>query len=477
MLRWIWIGGVVFGLLAGCKKDQPKPSRPPIARFFVDSISLEGEDRLPSRFRLGWWGEDPDGYVVGYELRVNGGSWAFTTEQESTIVIGFDPGVVEKDVVFELRAVDNEGLRTEPPARLRVPLRNTPPTCRLDPSVPLPDTTLPALTLVFLVDDIDGRETLDSLYVRIGAGGTWQAVPVRHTTLTFVPANPRTSSPTRVYSGTQSNPLLTISTPLPLDDTVRLYFRVRDNGGLFSTIDSTKAIFLRRKTGDWLVIDNWGDNDAITTIAPDLSAAWSGGYDVWNLRSSAQAIPLYNPTWLHIFRFYPRIFWIGGAEEERFRRLEEVEAIIQTYLLGGGRLLVNSPIPSRVEDNSPIFRWGPMDSISSAPSTQNGLLAPNASVSPQDAAFPGLTNGLPYFMSFINPPYPKGTAQVLYAMPTLLQGNGQPWPATASRAAAVAFPEGTTAGKYRQIFFILPLHQLSGNRTSLLQAIENAFQP
>jgi hypothetical protein len=32
-----------------------------MARFFVDSIGLEGENRLTSRFKLGWWGEDPDG--------------------------------------------------------------------------------------------------------------------------------------------------------------------------------------------------------------------------------------------------------------------------------------------------------------------------------------------------------------------------------------------------------------------------------
>jgi len=475
-MRWWFLLGIGLSLgLSGCKKGEPRPKQPPIARFFVDSIQLEGENRLPSRFVLGWWGEDPDGYVVGYELRVDGGEWKFTTQQESTFVVTFEPGVAQKDLLFELRAVDNDGLKTDPPARLRVPLRNSPPTCRLDPSVPLPDTTLPVLTLVLQVSDPDGPETLDSLYIRIGRSGSWQGIPARHTTLTLVPTDPRTPSPTRLYSGIAQTPLTTLSDPLPLGDTVRIYFQVRDNARLYSPIDSTKPIYIRPKSGSWLVIDNWATTEAITTLTPDLTAAWSEGYDVWDLRSPAQQVPLYNPTWLHIFRLYERVFWIGGAEEERFRRLEEIESVIQTYLQNGGRLLVNSPIRSSVEPSSPIFRWGPMDSISTT--VQNGLLAPGGAVTPLEATFPALSNGLPYYMSLINPPYAKGTAITLYEMPNLIQGNGQPWPSGLSKAAAVAFPEGSTPHKYRLIFFILPLHQLSGNRIAFFQTVNNAFQP
>ncbi len=475
-MRWrllLWIG--IGFWIEGCRKGELRPKEPPLARFFVDSIGLEGNNRLTSRFKLGWWGEDPDGYVVGYELRIDGGEWHFTTRQESTFVVNFEPGTIDKDLVFELRAVDNDGLKTEPPARLRVPLRNSPPTCRLDPSAPLPDTTLPAITLVFQVDDPEGRETLDSLYLRIGQSGSWWALPVTQTTFTLVPEDPGRPSPTRIFRGTDPNPLSIRIDPLPLGDTVRLYFRVRDNARLYSPIDSTKLVYIRPQTGPWLVIDNWATDEAINTLTPDFNAAWPEGYDVWNLRSPAQQVPLYNPTWIRLFRLYSRIFWIGGGEPERFRRLEEVEAVIQTYLLNGGRLLVNSPLRNDIEPSSPVFRWGPMDSLSST--TQNGLLASNGPVSPLDAAFPPLSNGLPYFMSLINPPYPKGTAIPLYEMPGLVQGNGQPWPAGLPRAAAVAFPQGTTSGKYRQIFFILPLHQLSGNRIAFLQAVNTAFQP
>ncbi len=465
--RYGWIVGVLF--LAACRKDIPRPKQSPVARFFVDTIALDTTNRLPSRFTLRWYGEDPDGYVVGYELRKQGEPWSFTTSQESTFVVPFAPGELYKDLIFELRAVDNDGLRTDPPARLRVPLRNSPPVCRLDAQTLPPDTTLPAITLLLRADDPDGAQTIESLYVRIGPASPWIAVEPRHTTLTLVPEDPTTSSATLVYSGTRLVPILQVPIALPLGDTVRFYVRAKDQGGLFSEPDSTRPIYLRRKTGDWLVIDSWSDGAAFSALAPDMGAAW-GSFDYWNLRSAAQRAPLRVPTWLHIWRLYPRVYWIGDVTA--LPDLEASESLIESYLAGGGRLVLNFPLPSSVEASSPVFRFGPVDSIATSP--QNGVLAPNSPVTSAVAGFPDLANGLPYFLSGVNPPFPKGTAQVLYTLPNLLQGNGQPWPSTGSRVAAAAFP-AASPGRYTQVFFILPLHQLSGNRVALLQALQTAL--
>lgn len=465
-LRWLWL----LALPLACKKkDNPRPKLPPTARFFVDSIGLDTANRLPSRFVLRWYGDDPDGYVVGYELRMNGGAWSFTTAQESTFVVSFERGEQYKDLIFELRAVDNDGLRTEPPARLRVPLRNSPPICRIDASLAPPDTALVAITISLLVDDPEGRETVDSLYLRIG-NGPWVAFSPRQTLLTLTPQNPSATSPTLVYAGNALTPAFTIPTALPLNDTLRIYVRAKDQGGLLSDPDSTKRIYLRRKTADWLVIDSWDNSAAIDTLRTSFQQAW-GGYDYWNLRSAAQRPPLRIPTWLHIFRAYPQVYWIGGFMS--FNELEESETLIERYLSGGGRLFVNSPLPSSMETSSPVVRWSPIDSISS--SVKNGLLASGGAVSSLVPDFPSLTNGLPFFMPSINPPYPKGTATVLYEIPDLQQPTAQPWPQDQSRAAAVGFP--ISPGKYRQIFFILPLHQLAGDRVGFLTALQNAFQP
>lgn len=471
-MRWILGIGLALGVgnLACRKKDQPRPNQLPIVRFFVDSIGLEGSDRLPSRFMLRWYGEDPDGFIVGYELRMNGGPWSFTTAQESTFVVPFEPGVSYKDVIFELRAIDNLDARTEPPARLRVPLRNSPPTCQIDPATAPPDTTLPAITLSLRIEDPDGPETLDSLYVRIG-NGPWVALSPRNTLLTLVPQDPTTPSPTLVYSGTSLTPILTLPTSLTLDDTNRIYVRAKDQGGLFSEPDSTHPIYVRRKTSSWLILDSWNTSDAQMDLTPDWQAAW-GSFDLWDLRSAAQRPPLRIPTWLHIWRLYPRVYWLGNPAA--IGELEAAEALIERYLQGGGRLFVNFPLPSSLDPNSPIFRWSPVDSLSS--SFQNGLLPPSSTVQATLSSFPDLNNAQSFFLSGVNPPYPKSTAQVLHTLPGLIQGNGQPWPAGIPKTAAVGFPTATP-NRFSQIFFILPLHQLGGDRVGFLTALQTALTP
>ncbi|MCS7163078.1 MAG: hypothetical protein NZ958_07135 [Bacteroidia bacterium] len=455
--------------LACQKKDSPRPKQPPLVRFFLDSIGLEGESRLPSRFTLRWYGDDPDGYIVGYEVRLSPQDWRFTTQQESTFVVPFTAGEQYKDVVVEVRAVDNDGLRTTPPARLRVPLRNSPPLCKLQPQLAPPDTTLPAITLSFTLEDPDGSETLDSLYLRIG-NGPWFALSPRHRLLTLVPVDPTAPSPTYIFAGTSLTPIATLPTPLPLDDTVRIALRVKDQGGLFSEIETTQPIYIRRKTADWLFLDSWNNDEAYTALEADLRSSW-GAYDYWNLRLNTHRPPALIPTWLHIWRLYPRIFWIGSSIT--IEDLEAAEVLIEKYLQQGGRLCVNFPLPARLDTTSAIFRWSPMDSLSRQ--EQDGLLPPNSPVQAQVSGFPNLTNGLPFFLSGINPPYPKGTAQVLYEMPGLIRGNGQPWPSGLPRTAAIGFP--TASGKFLQIYLILPLHQLGGPRTDFLTALQNAFLP
>ena len=47
-----------------------KQNQPPKTYLTVNSINLPEDDRLNSQTRISWWGDDPDGYIVGYEIYI-----------------------------------------------------------------------------------------------------------------------------------------------------------------------------------------------------------------------------------------------------------------------------------------------------------------------------------------------------------------------------------------------------------------------
>ena len=112
----------------GCDRGQSVGNILPETRMSLDSINLSGEDRLNSVVKLSWFGSDADGYVVGYEVRVDEGPWVGTNRTDSTMVLAIPAGLDSADLAVEVRAIDNEGGVDASPARLIVPIKNSPPT-------------------------------------------------------------------------------------------------------------------------------------------------------------------------------------------------------------------------------------------------------------------------------------------------------------------------------------------------------------
>ncbi|MGQ9863163.1 MAG: hypothetical protein ACUVRD_01585 [Bacteroidia bacterium] len=453
-----------------CKKGTRLPNLPPETRIFVDTIALEGSTSLPSKFQLFWYGEDSDGYVAGYELRFGQQNWTFTARSESTFTFPLPPDSIYFSVEFQVRAVDNQGEVDPTPARLRVPLRNSPPVATFSPEISLPDTTFPVLSFKVNVSDPDGDNTLQKLELKIN-DGDWHELPLGRELFTLAARTPQAAlSEASVYVESSETPL-TFSIPgLRLDQENVLYLRAQDQGGLYSQVDTSRAIFLRKTKGPWLVIDHTNSDNPFQTLRPALEAAFTEGYDVWNLRRDFQP-PLVNPTWRHIFRLYEKLIWL--AEPNTLSAVENAEEALQRFFFYGGKAVFNFLLRADLTPSSPLCRILPIDSIPSSP--QNALLAPNDNLQPT-GSFPVLQNAQSYYLSSIQPVYIKSTARVLYQVPNLLQSNGTPWPATRPKDVGVTLPDGT---KFKIIFLGIPLWQLSsGSSPSLADffiAVKNSL--
>src|SRR5262245_19956351 len=93
-------------------KGDLHPNIPPETFTVVDTIIRLGDNRFNSQVEVSWWGDDPDGYVAGYEytfdsLISENTEWHFTIKQDSVFLLPTPPGQDTLDFKFHVRAIDN----------------------------------------------------------------------------------------------------------------------------------------------------------------------------------------------------------------------------------------------------------------------------------------------------------------------------------------------------------------------------------
>ncbi|WP_372906612.1 hypothetical protein [Rhodohalobacter sp.] len=157
-------------------------NQPPKTSLTVDNIQVDEESRLSSRIDISWWGDDPDGYIVGYEYAISDtseGNWTFTTQTDSTFILPISPGEETDDVLFAVRAIDNEDLKDPVGASVEFPLRNTDPVTEFNSLELPPDTTYSLFSFGWSIDDPDGLQTLQRTEIAINdTTNGWTEIPI-----------------------------------------------------------------------------------------------------------------------------------------------------------------------------------------------------------------------------------------------------------------------------------------------------------
>jgi hypothetical protein len=151
MLLWL-------ALLAGCSGETAlRPELDPETTLFVQGPV----DTVNHVVHLYWFGSDPDGDVVGFELRFRNPqtpadtAWVFTTRTDSvfTLYTGQSTYIAP---VFEVRAIDDDGRRDRTPATQDFQFSNQPPSLRFTVAPAPAETTFYSLTLRWIPIDPDG---------------------------------------------------------------------------------------------------------------------------------------------------------------------------------------------------------------------------------------------------------------------------------------------------------------------------------
>lgn len=468
----------VAAVLAGCKKDfdgAAKENLAPETYVVTDTIVRPGNDRFPSQVEIQWWGSDPDGYVTGYEVRINGGPWEQTTRQDSvfTLII---PGTGDTfDFDFEVRAIDNKSKQDESPARLFYPVRNTAPSVSfyVPTTVPSrnPDRSFPALRFQWLANDLDGISSLDSFEISWNdTTGPFTKLPPGIRDILLVGTNlSGTITDCDIYLGSNQTPWGKKIPGLKLNDSNVLYIRAVDKVQAKSGFAVSKRVFVRKPQGDILVVNAVESQFTRAGIqnfyTASLATATSKPFDILkatdifqNNYTELSPDPF---TQAQVFGFFKRIFWFSDNTEFSLGLLQKSSSV---FFAKGGRMMVISAANDNLPTDPPYLDFTPIKSYLPVSGNDVFLMNSNDSLVPVQAGWPVLTT--PNFQTGIRPfevqpNNPDYSFSVLYNGRILNEKNSTTtrWTGISS---LIARRVRKSDNKTDFIISVVPLHQFNG---------------
>ncbi|MDI6403023.1 hypothetical protein QLX67_13535, partial [Balneolaceae bacterium ANBcel3] len=381
-------------------KGTSNENIPPKTYLTMEDIHIEDDNaqrRLVSQIHISWWGDDPDGYVAGYEYVITNKEWEYTRDTEhqvewtfthqtdSVFVLPIPPGEEVSDVRFTVRAVDNEQLRDPEGASVVFPIRNSPPTIRLhktltpqhDMEVP-PDTTFQVASFGWTADDPDGEANLSHYEVAVNDTTLgWLTIPVDASFLTAkVDQFDAQSASASVYIGRSLRPSDLRLEHFKINNRNTFYIRAIDNALAVSEVD-TVSWYMKEQTSNVLFINDFpgsAGNEALPFHLELLRSLGLEEIDYLDVRdgvaTGGRKAPLseafhrpVDPTLNKILSQWDHIYWISGDLD---RNITYALRSTLTFFENGGTMFVNIPTKS-ISDNDAVLDFLPFEKVTDPP--------------------------------------------------------------------------------------------------------------
>lgn len=394
MLKKLFIiSSICFGLfIASCNKEavnNPLGNQAPHTGIFLVPDSTIGQQ--PSRIEMHWWGDDPDGFVVGYYFSWDGQHWTFTQSNDS--VFALQIGATDTSYVFQVSAVDgggngvydkdivqngidygpepfydknNNGVHDEGenyvdiglidpnPASIKVPIKNSAPIVTWDPLTVLPDTSFPVMTFGWIASDIDGDQTITKINIALNDTSNPANIvsldgQVRNITIVAHDFSSSTASADILIGGIESNIASQKLPGLFLNNNNRFYVQAVDISGAKSKFvmmpDTGQTWYVKKPKGDFLIVDDYRtvDNSADFYSAMFDSLGFSNKYDVYDFHN--QTPPFINVTFLLTLKLYKYVFWYTDNDPS----LDLLSSSVQKFKDSGGKIAISMQFPQSVD--------------------------------------------------------------------------------------------------------------------------------
>ncbi|MBN1637786.1 MAG: hypothetical protein JW866_02380 [Ignavibacteriales bacterium] len=381
--------------LTNCSEDfndDKIPNQSPKTYLFLKTEHDISQQR--SRLRVHWWGDDPDGLVIGYYFRWVGVSneWTFTTKNDS--VFSLPIGTQDTTYNFVVAAVDNGGngvydynvmwnsinLGPEPfidsdgngvytpgekfwdiglidpnPASQVFPIKNTSPTIEWTKVTILPVTSFPVMTVGWAADDLDGIETITKINVALNDTNNPVVLNGNVSLVTLRVKDVNATNPTMeiLINGNESSVWGQELENLKLDDNNVIYVQAQDISGAKSEFiripDTNSNWYVKKPKGKFLVIDDYPSGTTPQNFYKNVFDTVNGGvllnkYDVFDIENSP--LPYSSITFYETMKLFDYIFWYSDSKPT----IDMLSANVQKYITQKGKIAFSTTFQRTTSD-------------------------------------------------------------------------------------------------------------------------------
>ena len=491
--------------------DQPNGNTPPDTGMFLYPDSNSTVSQQPSRLTVNWWGDDPDGLIIGFYFKWEGieTKWTFTTKNDSTfsLPIGssdttynffvsavdaqgngkYDLNVFQNGIDFGPEPfIDNNnngiydagekyydvGLIDPTPASTLFPIRNSAPILTWNELSFLPDSSFPVATIAWNASDLDGDESITNIQIALNDTNNFVSIPgsIRLVTLRGInlsSANPEVeilinASPQNIHPEKLQG--------LVLNGENRIFIKAADLSGASSEIiqlpDTSSTWFVKKPKGEVLIFDDYKGTATtdvqITQFYNQVFSEMNGGvlaekFDVFDLAKNSIAFE--SVTLLETLKLFKYVFWYSASNP----RLDLLNIVTEKYNQAGGKIAFSMTFQDSTDqypyDISSLQGFLPINGVSAK--FGDGNLLPGADILPSSqSVYPILENSvnISFTRSYTPNTIITDSVYTLYNRNNVLIGN-------------ISFMT-----KVRNLFFIgLPLHQCNGGQANVSVLLTKIF--
>ncbi|MEQ8579410.1 MAG: hypothetical protein RIC57_01685 [Balneola sp.] len=395
----------------GCNETingELSENQPPSTNLTVERINRGNDFRLSSQIQISWFGNDPDGFVAGFEYAINDtseGNFTFTTKTDSVFILPITSGQQTDDVLFKVRAVDDKGLADPVGASLVYPIVNSIPQVSINSNQSPPDTLFSVSSFGWNFSDPDGLLNLASTEIAINDTiNGWVNIPFTEDDdgQLFISLEVDNSTAgtndAQVFLGRSYSTLQVngenLTVPVNVGARNTFYVRAVDAAGSASELDSL-SWYIKEQKSNTLFLNDYSGPSSSNRQQFHLNLLQQNGIspDIWIINDGdvsqdkvalSNAFPaVIDPTLIKTLSKWDHIYWISNDLD---RNITYAQEILDEFFDKGGTSFINIPMKN-IDEEDPVFNFLPVDSIQ----TGQFLILEDSLVTPTDAA---ITNTL-----------------------------------------------------------------------------------